>query len=45
LTPAVDRNGRSWTHTGEFPETLSVTPSIDAGCWHGFITQGNITNA
>jgi len=42
LAPAVDRYGQSWQHTGEFPETLSVTPSIDVGCWHGFITNGEV---
>ena len=34
-----------WHATGEFPDTLSLQPSIDAsgaGCWHGFVTNGEV---
>jgi hypothetical protein len=34
--------GSHWALPGEFPHSLTVTPSIDAGCWHGFITNGEI---
>lgn len=43
LAPAVDSRGQSWQHTGEFPETLTLKPSINAGCWHGYITNGEVT--
>lgn len=43
LAPATDRFGQSWQHTGEYPDTLTLRPSIDAGCWHGHITNGEIT--
>jgi hypothetical protein len=42
LAPAVDQYGQSWQHTGEFPDTLTLMPSVDAGCWHGFIQDGQI---
>lgn len=35
----------AWKIEGTFPETTTVTPSIDAsasGHWHGFITNGEI---
>lgn len=36
-----------WKATGEFPDTLSITPSINNDspehpCWHGHITEGEI---
>ncbi len=35
---------RVWKMTGEFPETITLQPSIDVpGCWHGFITNGEVT--
>lgn len=37
-----------WTRTGDTFETLSLTPSIQrhGACnWHGFITNGEVTNA
>ncbi len=33
-----------WTVTGEAP-TLTVTPSINTGTWHGFITNGELVAA
>ena len=42
LAPAVDKYGQSWQHTGEFPDTLTLTPSVNAGCWHGSIKNGDI---
>jgi hypothetical protein len=42
LAPTVS-NGKSWQHTGEFPDTLTLTPSVNAGCWHGNITNGEVT--
>lgn len=41
LTPLIE-NGRSWQHSGEFLDSLSLTPSVNAGCWHGHITNGEI---
>jgi len=32
----------SWRPAGEFPATLTLTPSIDAGCWHGNLTNGEL---
>lgn len=44
-----------WQASGEFPETLTLTPSIDlieaddegnkirTLCWHGHISNGNVT--
>jgi hypothetical protein len=43
LAPTVDKYGHSWKHSGEFPDSLTVTPSINAGCWHGWITNGDVT--
>ena len=43
LAPKVDQNGQSWQHSGEFPDTLTLSPSINAGCWHGWIENGEIT--
>jgi hypothetical protein len=42
LAPAVDGRGQSWQHTGAFPDSLTLTPSVDAGCWHGRIVNGEI---
>jgi hypothetical protein len=37
---------RFWQAIGEFPDTLTLVPSINADspeyrCWHGFITNGD----
>lgn len=42
LAPALDKRGQSWSHIGEFPDSLTLTPSVDAGCWHGFIKAGEV---
>ena len=35
---------RCWARTGDTWDTLTLTPSIDVpGCWHGFITDGEVT--
>ena len=35
-----------WHRTGDTFETLTLTPSIDAkGHWHGFVTEGLVTDA
>ncbi len=37
--------GVLWQRTGETFETLTLSPSVDAsraGCWHGFITNGEV---
>lgn len=39
----VPLEGSHWTYSGEFPETLTVMPSIDIGCWHGFISNGDVS--
>lgn len=43
LAPQTDRWGQSWHYSGEYPESLTLSPSVDAGCWHGNITNGEIT--
>jgi hypothetical protein len=43
-TPMTDHN--LWQRTGETFDDLTLSPSIDAsqhGCWHGFITNGEVT--
>jgi hypothetical protein len=43
VTPTND--DFAWSFSGTDFATLTVTPSIDAsksGCWHGFITNGQI---
>lgn len=35
--------GEVWQASGEFPASFTITPSIDAGCWHGHVTDGEIT--
>lgn len=43
LKPAKNnQRGYSWDHSGEFPLTITLTPSVDAGCWHGFVTGGQV---
>lgn len=39
------RNGRPsrWAVSGTSLEDLTTSPSIDCGCWHGFITNGDAT--
>ncbi len=44
LAPAVT-NGNSWQHSGQSVENLTLHPSVDAGCFHGYITNGDITPA
>lgn len=29
-----------WRRDGDTFDDLTISPSIDAGCWHGFITKG-----
>lgn len=41
LEPQKDSRGQSWKHQGELPN-LSLQPSIDAGCWHGNIVNGEL---
>ena len=42
LAPAKTAAGAAWHHTGKFPDTLTLEPSINAGCWHGYITNGEV---
>ncbi|MGA2412069.1 MAG: DUF6527 family protein [Candidatus Binataceae bacterium] len=38
--------GPLWERQGDTFETLTLKPSIAAtGCWHGFITNGEVVNA
>lgn len=48
-----EQRNHLWTRTGETFETLSLSPSVDytkydngtvrdPGCWHGFITNGEV---
>lgn len=52
----TERKRKFWQATGEFPDTLTLSPSInivevdpDTGavirtrCWHGFISNGEVT--
>jgi hypothetical protein len=41
LAPAQDSHGQSWQHSGNFPD-LTLHPSVDAGCWHGWIRDGEM---
>lgn len=37
-----------WTESGADFESLTLSPSVDAsaaGHWHGFVTNGEVTNA
>jgi len=50
--PHDPRPGAQWRRTGDTFETLTLTPSIqrhrvgEGGCdWHGFVTNGEVTNA
>lgn len=49
--PAVELERPHWDRTGETFKNLTLSPSIHrvkekGGCgWHGFITNGNVTNA
>ena len=42
LHPAQDRDGQSWSHSGNL-ENITLQPSVNAGCWHGFISNGQIS--
>ena len=43
LHPQKNSNGASWTWNGN-REKPTLSPSINChGCWHGFITDGEIT--
>jgi hypothetical protein len=43
LKPAApNSNGATWDHSGEFPLTLSLNPSVDVGCWHGYVLSGQV---
>lgn len=44
---AVVEGENTWQASGEYPDTLTLTPSINADtpehpCWHGFITNGDV---
>jgi uncharacterized protein DUF6527 len=45
VEPEVDRHGQSWKSEGKFPDTLTLQPSVNAGCWHGNITNGMLVDA
>ena len=40
--PAEALPAPRWKVTGNSFEDLSLTPSVNAGCWHGFVTNGQI---
>lgn len=43
IFPQKNGNGASWQWNGD-QEKPTLTPSINCyGCWHGFITNGEIT--
>lgn len=33
-----------WAVTGASLADLTLRPSIDVGCWHGFVTNGEVTS-
>lgn len=39
--PEADPNPR-WTMTGTGLEDLTLSPSVNAGCWHGWIQNGEV---
>jgi hypothetical protein len=46
----LSRGGGRWKRTGTTLDDLTLTPSIVIGtgpgeCWHGFVTNGELTNA
>jgi hypothetical protein len=42
LKPTRNHRGESWDHSGKLPN-LTLVPSVDAGCWHGYVSNGIIT--
>lgn len=32
--------GNAWAATGKTVDDLSLSPSVNSGCWHGWITNG-----
>ena len=32
-----------WTRSGDTFETLTLTPSINTSCWHGWVKSGDVT--
>lgn len=45
ILPRRDEQGNGWAREGEFPDTLTLRPSINVGCWHGNIVAGEILPA
>ena len=45
LEPSKDARGQSWTHTGYFPQSLTLLPSVNAEHSHFWIRSGNIEGA
>lgn len=43
--PADARPVARWKRTGNTFETLTLVPSINAGCWHGHVVSGAVTDA
>lgn len=41
LLPNTNDRGQGWTHTGCL-DNLTLTPSVNAGCWHGWIKDGSV---
>ena len=41
--PSDSQNAYRWQRTGETFDILTLIPSINAPCWHGFVTNGEIT--
>jgi uncharacterized protein DUF6527 len=41
LKPRVDHTGLAWDHSGDL-ENMTLHPSVNAGCWHGHVTNGEI---
>jgi hypothetical protein len=38
-----DGNPSRWGVSGTSIDDLTLTPSVDVGCWHGHVTAGRIT--
>lgn len=50
LLPKQSSHSRSgepsrWRATGTGYDDLTLEPSVDCGCWHGFVRNGEVTNA
>jgi hypothetical protein len=38
-----DNGGKRWTRTGSTFADLSISPSVNVGCWHGHVLGGVVS--